>query len=328
MKHRRLASDLSVSALGLGCMGMSEFYGPSEDAQSLAALRRAHEVGITFFDTADTYGLGHNEELLAQLIREVPRDGIVIATKVGIVRAPGAYERRIDNSAAYIRSACDASLWRLGVEKIDLYYVHRLEQERPIEETMDTLAALVQEGKIGHIGLSEVGAETLRRAAAVHPVAALQTEYSLWTRHVEAEILPTCRTLGIGFVPYSPLGRGFLTGAFETQAAFGDGDFRRALPRFQEANMAANRPILETLRALAAAKEATPAQIALAWLLAQGEDVVPIPGTRRERYITENAAAVDIALSADDVALLNASVPPESVAGARYTEEGMRGVES
>ncbi len=327
MKYRQLSEELAVSALGLGCMGMSEFYGPREDAESLSVLHRAADLGINFLDTADTYGFGHNEELVGKFLRETSTQ-MIIASKFGIVRAPGSYERRVDNSDAYIRQACEASLARLGVERIDLYYVHRLNPDYPVEETIGSLSRLVSEGKIGHIGLCEVSADTLKRAHAIHPVAAIQTEYSLWTRHVEKEILPTCRALGVGFVPYSPLGRGFLTGTIADTTDFSEGDFRASQPRFQADNMKANRPIIDALQALAIRHEATAAQIALAWLLAKGNDIVPIPGTKRLKYLEENTAAVDLVLSDEEVLALNAAVAPDAVAGARYTEEGMKGVES
>jgi len=325
MHTRTLADGLRVSALGLGCMGMSEFYGPRDDAESLRVLHRAADLGVTLFDTADMYGPHHNEELLGRFLREHKPDA-VIATKFGIVREPGAYARTIDNSPAYARQSCEASLGRLGVEHIDLYYVHRIDPSRPIEEVMGALAELVQEGKIGHIGLCEVSAETLRRAHAVHPVAAVQTEYSLWTRDVEAEVLPACRELGIGFVPYSPLGRGFLTGTYDQGTTFAEGDFRAHLPRFAEENMAVNRSIVDVVREVAAQNDCTPAQIALAWLLAKGDDIVPIPGTKRLRYLDENVAAADIVLSARDVEALDTAVDHLPVAGARYTEEGMKGL--
>lgn len=326
MKYRQLSKGLAVSTLGLGCMGMSEFYGPREDAESLMVLHRAADLGINFLDTADTYGFGHNEELVGRFLRETSAE-MVIASKFGIVRAPGSYERRVDNSDAYIRQACEASLTRLGVERIDLFYVHRLNPDYPVEETMDSLSRLVSDGKIGHIGLCEVSAETLKRAHAIHPVAAIQTEYSLWTRHVEKEILPTCRALGVGFVPYSPLGRGFLTGTFAADTDFSEGDFRASLPRFQAENMAANRPVVDALQSVATRHDVTAAQVALAWLLEKGTDFVPIPGTKRVKYLEENTAAVELTLGDDDVLALNAAAAPEAVAGARYTAEGMKGVD-
>lgn len=327
MEHRTLGHGLNVSALGLGCMGMSEFYGPRDDTQSLAVLDRAVERGITFLDTADMYGPHHNEELIGHFLA-TRHPELKIATKFGIVRAPGEYRRTIDNSPDYIRRACEGSLRRLGIEQIDLYYVHRLDAGTPVEETMATLAALKQEGKIAHIGLCEVNAQTLRRAHAVHPVTALQTEYSLWTREVEHDILPTCRELGIGFVAYSPLGRGFLTGRFQQDAAFEAGDFRTALPRFSGENLETNRKLVDVIGALAREKGATPAQIALAWLLAQGEDIVPIPGTKRLAYLDENCAATTITLHADELESLQKAISALPVAGARYTEEGMKGLDS
>lgn len=327
MKHKQLPSGLTVSSLGLGCMGMSEFYGPREDADSLKVLHRACDLGLNFLDTADTYGSGHNEELVGQFLKDC-QASMVIASKFGIVREPGSYERRIDNSDSYIKQACEASLSRLGVEQIDLYYVHRLEPDHPVEETMESLSRLVSEGKVGHVGLCEVSADTLRRAHAIHPVAAVQTEYSLWTRHVEEEILPTCRELGVGFVPYSPLGRGYLTGTFTADTDFAEGDFRANLPRFQAENMAANRPIIEKLNAIANQQGATSAQVALAWLLAKGEDIVPIPGTKRIKYLEENVAAADIALSKEEMDSLDQAAPSGQVFGERYTAEGMKGVDA
>lgn len=329
MKRRQLADGLEVSALGLGCMGMSEFYGPRDDEEAMRVLHRAIDLGIEFFDTSDMYGPHHNEELLGRFLRDREAQAatdLVIATKFGIVRDGNAYTRTIDNSQDYTRSACEASLRRLGVERIDLYYVHRVEDGRPIEDVMETLAGLVRAGKIRHIGLCEVNAATLRRAHAVHPVAAVQTEYSLWTREVEDEILPTCRELGIGFVPYSPLGRGYLTGAFNAGTTFETGDFRANLPRFTGDNMRANQGIVDAVRDMAAAKGCTPAQLALAWLLAQGDDIVPIPGTKRLTYLEENAASVGVALSADEDRQLKREIAPDATAGARYTEEGMKGV--
>lgn len=327
MQHRMLGPDLSVSALGLGCMGMSEFYGPRDDAESLAVLHRAVDLGIDFLDTADMYGPHHNEELIGRFLADSSAK-MKIATKFGIVRKPGDYARNIDNTAEYMRSACEDSLKRLGVEQIDLYYVHRIDREQPIEETMEALAVLKREGKIGHIGLCEVSAETLRRAHAVHPVTAVQTEYSLWTRDVEAEILPVCRELGIGFVAYSPLGRGFLTGRFQAGAQFEDGDFRASLPRFAPENAATNRALVEVARGIAAAKGCTSAQVALAWLLGKGDDIVPIPGTKRLEYLEENCATVLISLSAGETAEIGNAVARLPVEGDRYTAEGMKGVDA
>ncbi len=325
MKTRHLTPELKVSALGLGCMGMSEFYGPRDDEESLRVLHRAADLGTSFFDTADMYGQHHNEELLGRFLKE-RKDKAVIATKFGIVREGKAYARNINNSPAYARASCEGSLKRLGVERIDLYYVHRVEKDRPIEEVMGALAELVREGKIGHIGLCEVSAETLRRACAVHPVAAVQTEYSLWTRDVEAEILPACRELGVGFVPYSPLGRGFLTGSFDAGTEFQADDFRGKLPRFTGENLTANQAVVAVVKELAAEKGCTPAQLALAWLLAQDAWIVPIPGTKRLKYLEENTAAVELELTGAEKEALGKAVGRQSVAGARYTEEGMKGV--
>ncbi|WP_282610746.1 aldo/keto reductase [Pelagibius sp. Alg239-R121] len=327
MKTRHLTDDLEVSALGLGCMGMSEFYGPRDDEESMRVLHRAVDLGIGFFDTADMYGLHHNEDLLGRFLKE-RRPEAVIATKFGIVREGNSYARSIDNSPAYARKSCEGSLRRLGVERIDLLYVHRVDRSRPIEEVMGALADLVNEGKIGHIGLCEVSAKTLRRAHAVHPVAAVQTEYSLWTRDVEAEILPTCRELGVGFVPYSPLGRGFLTGSFDSGTAFQAGDFRANLPRFSGDNLQANQAIVDAVKSMAAEKGCTPAQLALAWLLAQGDRIVPIPGTKRVRYLEENMAAAEVVLSEAEERVLADAIARHVVSGARYTEEGMKGVDA
>ena len=325
MKTRRLGTGPVVSAMGLGCMGMSEFYGKADDATSLEVLHRAVDLGITFLDTADMYGPYHNEELIGRFLREAVPD-VTIATKFGIVRRPGEYARTIDNSEDYMRAACEESLRRLGREAIDLYYVHRIDKARPIEETMEALGRLVQEGKILHVGLCEVNASTLRRAHAVHPVTALQTEYSLWTRDVEAEVLPTCRELGIGFVAYSPLGRGFLTGAVSS-GGFEEGDFRAALPRFAPENAEVNGSIVNAVREVGVRIGSSPAQVALAWLLAQGGDIVPIPGTKRLKYLEENIGATSITLDAEALEDL-ASAARLPVAGARYTAEGMKGVDA
>lgn len=325
MEKRTLGNDFSVSAIGLGCMGMSEFYGPRDDSESLRVLERAVELGVDFFDTADMYGPHHNEELIGRFLAR-SKAQIRIASKFGIVRSPGEYKRSLENSADYARKACEASLRRLGVEQIDLYYVHRINPEEPIEETIGGLERLVQSGKIARIGLCEVSAATLRRAHAVHPITAVQTEYSLWAREVEREVLPTCRELGIGFVPYSPLGRGFLTGRFQDTTEFGEGDFRPNLPRFTEGAIDANRRIADVIAEVAAQKGCSPAQLSLAWLLSKGPDIVPIPGTKQLRYIEENVAAANISLSVEEQRQLETATASLPVVGERYTLEGMKGV--
>ncbi len=327
MKQRILGKGFEVSAIGLGCMGMSEFYGPRDDAESMQVLHEAMDLGINLLDTADMYGPHHNEELIGRFLAQTtarPK----IATKFGIVRAPGEYRRSLNNSPDYAKAACEGSLKRLGVERIDLYYVHRINRDQSIEDTMGGLSRLVDEGKIDRIGLCEVSAETLRRAHAVHPVTAVQTEYSLWTREVEAEILPTCRELGIGFVPYSPLGRGFLTGRFQDGTGFEDGDFRAGLPRFQAEAAAANRRIAELVNGIAARKGCSAAQLSLAWLLAQGDDIVPIPGTKRIAYLRDNAGSVEVQLSVAELQEIDDALAGIEVAGARYTDEGMKGLDA
>ncbi|NOJ23707.1 aldo/keto reductase [Vibrio coralliilyticus] len=325
MEKRILGNGLEVSAIGLGCMGMSEFYGPRNDQESIEVLNKAVDLGCTLLDTADTYGDHHNEELIGRFLR-TRRSNVKVATKCGIVREPGEYKRRIDNSPDYIRKACEGSLRRLGVECIDLYYIHRLDPNASIETTMETLSDLVSAGKIAHIGLSEVSANTLRRAHAIHPVTAVQTEYSLWTRDVEAEILPTCRELGIGFVPYSPLGRGFLTGNIQSEKDFAQSDARKSLPRFTSENLKANQPLSDAVKQLAVEKECSSAQIALAWLLAQGKDIVPIPGTKRLKYLEDNLGAVNIELTTQDHKMLERAINNFKPVGDRYTSEGMKGV--
>ena len=325
MQRRKLGGNLEVSALGLGCMGMSEFYGPRDDDAAMQTLAKAIEYGIDFLDTADIYGPHHNEELIGRFLAQY-RPKVRIATKFGIVRKPGEYRRSIDNSAQYARQCCEASLKRLGVEQIDLFYVHRINAAHPIEDTIAGLAQLVQEGKIARIGLCEVSAATLRRAHAVHPVAAVQTEYSLWTRDVEAEVLPACRELGVGLVAYSPLGRGFLTGRFQSDNAFEEGDFRTSLPRFQPENIETNRLLVQAVTHLADRKACSPAQIALAWLLAQGEDIVPIPGTKRIEHLQDNIGALSLHLEPDELAELQHALKTLPVVGERYTEEGMKGI--
>jgi aryl-alcohol dehydrogenase-like predicted oxidoreductase len=326
MQHRPLGrSDLTVSALGLGCMGMSEFYGARDDSESLATLEAALAAGIDFFDTADTYGHGHNEELVGRFLKG-KHDKVILATKFGIVREPGAYERRVDNSPAYIRSACDASLKRLGVERIDLYYMHRRNPDVPVEESVGAMAELVKAGKVKALGLSEISVETLRRACAVHPIAAVQSEYSLWSRDPEQGMLQACADLGVTFVAYSPLGRAFLTGTVSNPDKLPEGDFRKASPRFQAEALERNNRLVASLQKFATEHKAKPAQIALAWLINKHPHVVPIPGTKRRTYLAENAAAAEVKLNAADIAELDRIFAPGAVAGARYTEEGMKGV--
>ena len=311
-------SALTVSILGLGCMGMSEFYGTTDEAEAARTIRRALDLGVSFLDTADMYGPFTNERLVGSAIAG-RRDEVVLATKFGNVRDPdNPRARRIDGSPAYVRSACDASLERLGVDHIDLYYQHRVDRSVPIEETVGAMGELVAAGKVRHLGLSEASAETIRRAHATHPITALQTEYSLWTRDLETEILPTLRELGIGLVPYSPLGRGFLTGTITSTDDLAPDDFRRHNPRFAGDALQANLAIVEAVRTVADAKGATPGQVALAWVLAQGDDVVQIPGTKRVRYLEENVAAAAVELSADDLARLDEAVP--APVGERYPD--------
>lgn len=318
---------LTVSTIGLGCMGMSDFYGPADEEASLAVLNHAIDIGVNFLDTADMYGVGANERLLSRVL-EKRRNEIVIATKFGNMRAEDGTHLGVNGRPEYVRSACEASLRRLQVDHIDLYYQHRVDPHVPIEDTVGAMADLVKAGKVLHLGLSEASSQTIRRAAAVHPIAALQTEYSLWTRDVEAEILPLCKQLGIGFVPYSPLGRGFLTGAIRDLDALAPGDWRRSNPRFQGDNMAHNLALVDAVKALARRRGCTPAQLALSWLLHQGEHIVPIPGTRSMARLDENAEAVSITLTAEEVRYIGEVLRQSPVAGLRYAPAGMAALDA
>ena len=318
METRRLGSQgLETSAIGLGCMGMSEFYGRADETEAIRTIHRALELGVTFLDTADMYGPFTNELLVGRAI-EGRRDEVVLATKFGNVRTEEGERLGIRGDREYVLRACDASLKRLGTDHIDLYYQHRVDPDTPIEETVSAMAELVEQGKVRHLGLSEAGPETIRRAQAVHPITALQTEYSLWTRDPEDEIMPTVRELGIGFVAYSPLGRGFLSGRFRSPDDFDEDDFRRQNPRFQGENFHKNLELVERVEELAAEKGITPGQLALAWVLAQGEDIVPIPGTTRVEHLEENVAALEIELTGDDLATIEAVFPRGAAAGDRY----------
>jgi aryl-alcohol dehydrogenase-like predicted oxidoreductase len=327
MKTRKLGNQgLEVSAIGLGCMGMSEFYGATDEVESIATIHLALDMGVTMLDTADMYGIGANEELVGKAIQK-HRSEVILATKFGIQRnADNTGLRSINGSPEYVHQACNASLKRLGIDCIDLYYLHRVDTNVPIEETVGAMAELVKQGKVRYLGLSEAAPDTIRRAHTVHPISALQTEYSLWTREVEDEIIPTIRELGIGFVPYSPLGRGFLSGEIKSPADFAADDFRRFLPRFQGDNFDKNIQLVERVKEIATKKGVTPSQLALAWLLAQGEDIVPIPGTKRRKYLEENIAAVEITLFEDELQQIQESAPKNFAAGDRYPATSMGSV--
>jgi aryl-alcohol dehydrogenase-like predicted oxidoreductase len=323
MQQRKLGRlGPTVSALGLGCMGMSEFYGARDEAEAIATLHRALDLGVDFLDTADMYGPYTNEELVGRALRG-RRSGVVLATKFGIVREPGKMPRAINGRPEYVRRACEGSLQRLGVETIDLYYQHRVDPATPIEETVGAMSELVREGKVRFLGLSEAGAETIRRAHAVHPITALQTEYSLWTRDPEDDILAACRALGVGFVAYSPLGRGFLTGQIKRFEDLAEDDYRRFSPRFMGENFQRNLDLVRHVEEIAARKGVKPSQLALAWVLAQGQDIVPIPGTKRRKYLEENCGALDVTLTAADLARIDEVMPRGAAAGLRYPEAMM-----
>jgi len=327
MEHRKLGDQgLTVSAQGLGCMGMSEFYGEADESEATRTIHRALELGVDFLDTADMYGPFTNEKLVGRAIAD-RRDDVVVATKFGNVRGENGERHGIRGDAEYVRQACDASLERLGVDHIDLYYQHRVDFNVPIEETVGAMKELVEQGKVRYLGLSEASPETVRRAHAVHPISALQTEYSLWTRDPEQEILPALRELGIGFVPYSPLGRGFLSGRFKRPEDIPEGDFRRGNPRFQGENFQRNLELVERVKEIADEKGATPGQLALAWVMHQGDDVVPIPGTKHVRYLEENVMAAEIQLSDEDLSRLDEAAPAGAAAGERYPEAGMASID-
>jgi aryl-alcohol dehydrogenase-like predicted oxidoreductase len=326
MKKRRLGSGgPEVSAIGLGCMGMSEFYGAGDDTESIATIHHSLDRGVTFLDTADMYGSGRNEELVGRAIRD-RRNEVFLATKFGNVRGPNGEFGGVRGDPDYVRQACDASLKRLGVEQIDLYYQHRVDVNVPIEETVGAMGELVEAGKVRFLGLSEAAPETIRKAHATHAITAVQTELSLWSRDAEADVLPTVRELGIGYVAYSPLGRGFLTGQITSPEDFPEDDFRRFHPRFTGENFDKNIALVREVEAMAKEKGCTTAQLALAWVLAQGEDIVPIPGTKRREYLDENIAALDVELSSDDLKRLDEILPPGAAAGERYHARGMETV--
>jgi len=326
MRMRQLGkSGLKVSPVGLGCMGMSEFYGPRDEAEAIATIHRALDLGVNFLDTADMYGLGANEILVGKAIRD-RRSQVVLATKFGNVRDATGKFLGINGRPEYVRSACDASLKRLGLELIDLYYLHRVDPQVPVEETVGAMRDLITAGKVRFLGLSEAAPQSIRRAAQVHPIAALQTEYSLWSRDVEHEILPLCRELGIGFVAYSPLGRGFLAGRIRKPEDLPEGDWRRNAPRFQAENLKRNLELMRRIERTAKAKRCTPAQLALAWVLAQGEEVVPIPGTKRRLYLEENLGALAVHLTPGNLKSLNEAARPGTIAGDRYPPQGMQAV--
>jgi len=325
ISRRRLGLELDVSAIGLGCMGMSEFYGDADESTNLQVLNRSIDIGVNFLDTADMYGVGTNEVLLGKVLKS-RRKEIVLATKFGNMRGSGGEFLGVNGKPDYVRSACDASLARLGVDHIDLYYQHRVDPKVPIEDTVGAMSELVQAGKVRYLGLSEAGARTIARAAAVHPIAAVQSEYSLWSLDIEAEVLPECRKLGIGFVAYSPLGRGFLSGGIQNKSDLAANDWRRMMPRFEDGNFEQNKLLVDAVAAIAKSRGCTPAQLALAWLLHQGQDIVPIPGTRRIARLDENAEATRLTLTEVELAVIRAVLKNASIAGTRYPAAIMAGV--